>query len=150
MAAALQCRVPDNPCSFADVPEGAWYAPAVVALANRGLVQGDGNGLFHPEETVDHQQFFTVMGRLAAWLNCDLDDLLESAGADELSLRAVEGYDGWAKGPVWLLSCGIETVRGRIVNLLWTEPEDIDPHGGTTRDEAAALMYELLWYLNIL
>lgn len=150
VAVALQCRVPDNPCPFADVPADAWYAPAVVALANRGLVQGDENGLFHPEETVDHQQFLTVIGRLAAWLNCDLDDLLASAGEEELTLRALKRYDGWAKGPVWLLSCGVEDTHGSILNFLWAEPEDIDPYGDTTRDEAAAVIYELLWYLNIL
>lgn len=150
VAVALQCRVPDNPCPFDDVPADAWYAPAVVALANRGLVQGDEKGLFHPEEAVDHQQFLTVMGRLAAWLNCELDDILLSAGEDELALRALERYDGWAKGSVWLLSCGIEGEHRRLVNLLWAEPKYIDPYGDTTRDEAAAVIYDLLWYLNIL
>lgn len=150
VAVALQCRMPGNDCPFADVPADAWYAPAVTALANRGMVQGDENGLFHPEATVDHQQFITVMGRLAAWLNCDLDDLLASAGEEELALRALERYDGWAKSSVWLLTCGIEDEHRRLVNLLWAEPKVIDPYGDTTRDEAAAVMYELLWYLNIL
>lgn len=150
VAAALQCRMPDNPCPFDDVPQDAWYAPAVVALANRGMVRGDENGLFHPEETVDHQQLITVMGRLAAWLNYGLDDLSRSVGEEERGLRALERYDGWAKGPVWLLSCGVEDTHGSILNFLWAEPEDIDPRGDTTRDEAAFVLYDLLWYLNIL
>lgn len=73
VAVALQCYVPDNPCPFTDVEEDAWYAPAVTALYNRGMVKGDGNGLFHPEEAVSHQEFFVTMGRLLAWLNSDAD-----------------------------------------------------------------------------
>lgn len=142
VAVALQCRIPDNLCPFDDVDSEAWYAPAVTALYNRGMVQGDGAGRFHPEETVTHQEFFAVMGRLYAWLNCDLSDKLAGVTEAELAGEAVEDYDGWAKALVWLLS--------DEVNVLWDEPEDIDPHGGTTRDEAAATLYQMLSYLTIL
>lgn len=149
VAAALQYRIPDNPCPFADVPADGWYTSSVTALANRGLVKGDENGLFHPEEAVDHQQFFTVMGRVAAWLNCELDNMLRDVEEEELGLRAMEEYDDWAKSSVWLLSQAVESTRWERINLLWTEPEDIDPYAATTRDEAAAVLYRLLWYLNI-
>lgn len=150
VAGALQCYVPDNPCPFTDVAEDAWYTPAVTALYNRGMVKGDGNGLFHPEEAVSHQEFCAVMGRLLAWLNSDAYDAMGTVGEEELSLRVLRGYDAWAKAPVWLLSCGAETGNGRTVNLLWDEPDLIDPHGETSRDEAAAVLYQMLSYLGML
>lgn len=150
VAVALQCRVPNTASPFADVAEDAWYAPAVIALYNRGMVKGDGNGLFHPEEAVSHQEFCAVMGRLFAWLNCAAYDALEGAGEEELGLRVLRGYDDWAKAPVWLLSCSAEDIRGTTVNVLWDDPENIDPHASTTRDEAAVALYQMLDYLDIL
>lgn len=150
MAAALQCRVPTNPCPFPDVDEEAWYARAVTALYNRGMVKGDGDGLFHPEEEVDHQQFFTVMGRLFAWLNCEAETAFRETPEEELGLRVLRGYDPWARRAVWLLSCAPENMEGGVDNLLWDEPENIDPHTLTTRDEAAAVLYQMLNYLGML
>lgn len=150
VAVALQCYVPDNPCPFTDVEEDAWYAPAVTALYNRGMVKGDGNGLFHPEEAVSHQEFFVTMGRLLAWLNSDAYDALGSVGEEELSLRLLRGYDSWARTQTWLLSCAAENRKGGTVNLLWDEPDVIDPHAATTRDEAAAVLYQMLSYLGML
>jgi len=150
VAVALQCYVPDNPSPFVDVAEDAWYTPAVIAVYNRGLVKGDGNGLFHPEEAVSHQEFFVVMGRLLAWLNSDIYDVLDEVGEEELSLRLLRGYDDWAKPYTWLLSCGAEDYKGGTVNLLWDEPDLIGPDDATTRDEAAAVLYLMLTYLWII
>lgn len=150
VAVALQCYVPDNPCPFTDVEEDAWYASAVTALYNRGMVKGDGNGLFHPEEAVSHQEFFVTMGRLLAWLNSDAYDALGAVGEEELSLRLLRRYDGWARAQTWLLSCAAENRKGGTVNLLWDEPDVIDPHAATTRDEAAAVLYQMLSYLGML
>lgn len=149
VAVALQCRYPSNPSPFDDVDDEAWYAPAVIALYNRGMVQGDGNGLFHPEDTVSHQEFFAVMGRLLAWLNCDAYDALETMGEEKLSLRILRDYDGWAKAPVWLLACGMEDGDGDFVDLLWEYAGDIDPHAATTRDEAALVLYQMMNYLGM-
>lgn len=150
VAVALQCYVPDNPCPFTDVEEDAWYASAVTALYNRGMVKGDGNGLFHPEEAVSHQEFFVTMGRLLAWLNSDAYDALGAVGEEELSLRLLRRYDGWARAQTWLLSCAAENRKGGTINLLWDEPDVIDPHAATTRDEAAAVLYQMLSYLGML
>lgn len=149
VAAALQCRYPTNASPFDDVDDAAWYAPAVIALYNRGMVQGDGNGLFHPEAEVSHQEFFAVMGRLLAWLNCGADDALDAVGEEELSLRILRDYDSWAKAPVWLLACGLEEESGASIDLLWDYAEDIDPHAATTRDEAALVLYQMLNCLGI-
>lgn len=146
---ALQCAAPTGEGEFSDVAQDAWYAQAVDAIAQWGLVEGDGQGRFHPEDVLDHQQLFTILGRLAAWLNCELADQAAAVGEDEVSLRVLANYADWAKAPVWLLSCGQE-VDGAIVNLLWDEPEVIDPEAPATREETADLLYAVLHYLLIL
>lgn len=150
VAVALQCRYPSNASPFDDVDDDAWYAPAVIALYNRGMVQGDGNGKFHPEDTVSHQEFFAVMGRLLAWLNCWVDDTLDAVGEEELSQPLLADYDGWAKAPTWLLSRGVESGDGEALNFLWDDPDSVDPHAATTRDEAALVLYQELNYLGLL
>lgn len=150
VAVALNCDMPANQSPFSDVAEDAWYAPAVTALSNRGLVKGDGSGRFHPEAEVSHQEFFAVMGRLFAWLNCGVGETLDSVPKGQLALKTLQRYDSWAKAPTWLLSYGMENEDYVPVNLLWDEPEEIDPRAATTRDEAAAVLYQMLRYLTIL
>ncbi len=146
---ALQCDPPEGESAFSDVSPDAWYADAVNAVAQWGLVEGDGAGLFHPEDVLDHQQLITILGRLAAWLNCDLADQAEEVTQEELSLRVLRDYAHWAKPSVWLLSSSQET-DDTLVNLLWEEPELIQPTAPATREEAADLLYSVLSYLCIL
>ncbi len=37
---------------FADVPNGAWYTPAVTYVVENGLFAGNGNGTFSPEGSI--------------------------------------------------------------------------------------------------
>lgn len=51
----LAAALPSDPAllsPFADVPDDAWFAPAVTMLATVGIVQGYPDGLFHPEATI--------------------------------------------------------------------------------------------------
>lgn len=50
---------------FADVPESAWYAEAVTAVTNAGLMQGTAPGRFSPDVAMTRGMFVTVLGRLA-------------------------------------------------------------------------------------
>lgn len=150
LAAALNCIMPDNPSPYDDVPDDAWYAPAVIAVSNMGLVNGSGKGLFLPEETIDHQQFITIMGRLAQWLNMFLYE--EGAAMPEEALKdeALAGYAAWARPSAWLLTESQEGYFGNTLNLLWDDLADIDPAASTTRDEAAYLLWRLLTHLEVL
>ncbi len=49
--------------AFADVPSGAWYAGYVGWAVENGIVQGDGQGNFLPEETVTAGQMELMLGR---------------------------------------------------------------------------------------
>lgn len=57
---------PTGPIVFTDVPADAWYAEAVNALAEGGLVQGTGDGKFNPDGEVTYGELATVLCRLYA------------------------------------------------------------------------------------
>ncbi len=52
-----------NAGGFTDVLPGAWYYNAVTKMAQGGLVNGVGNGLFMPENTLTFAQFCQIMAR---------------------------------------------------------------------------------------
>lgn len=150
LASALNCVMPENSSPYTDVSDDAWYAPAVIAVSNMGLVKGIGHDLFLPEEPIDHQQFITIMGRLAQRLNMFLYEDGAAMPNDALESETLADYAGWAKSSVWLLAESQEGYFGNPLNLLWDAPADIDPTQSTTRDEAAYLLYRLLTHTEIL
>lgn len=147
---ALNCGAPRNTSPYSDVSNNAWYAPAVTALSNLGLVNGTGGGRFSPEEPIDNQQFITIMGRLALRLNRQLYNTAQAAPSDFNRIVGVFHYADWAQSSVWLLSYGQKDIMGRSVNFLWTDPGDIEPTEAALRDEAAYTLYTLLSYTGIL
>ena len=48
---------------FSDVAPGDWFATAVDALSNAGVVDGYGDGSFHPYETITRAQFASMLAR---------------------------------------------------------------------------------------
>lgn len=53
----------DNGPSFRDVPEGAWYTEAVRWAASEHIVEGYGDGLFGPDDSVSREQLATILQR---------------------------------------------------------------------------------------
>lgn len=49
---------------FTDVPDDAWYAEAVRAGAALGLIEGDGDGTFRPEDTITRAETVTIINRM--------------------------------------------------------------------------------------
>lgn len=148
LAQALNCHMPEGESAFSDVPMDSWYGPAVNALAKMGLVSGLGDGTFRPDQGVDHEQFFSIMGRLAQYLNLTFYEEIKEA--PEEVQPGLEGYSDWAQDEVWLLSMSQKGYLGNNLNLLWDAPEDIAPQDVTTREEAAALLYQVLLYTEVL
>ena len=104
-------------------------------------MNGVGDGRFAPNEPVSHEQFITILARLGRRLNLDLHYTW-----DERPQSAPPAMRATLPGPG--IRCGFWT-RGRKA-CLWTDAEDIQPAGVTTREEAAALTCSLLCELNLL
>lgn len=65
----LACIVPMSASAaetqkFSDVPNTAWYAEAINAMADTGLLKGDGTGRFNPEDPITYGEFATLMCRI--------------------------------------------------------------------------------------
>lgn len=150
LAVALNCSVPINESPYTDVPQDAWYTPAVVAMTNMGLVNGVGKDCFLPDDPVDHQQFITIMGRLAKRLNLFLYNEANDMPEGATDIIGLWDYADWAKEAAWLLSYSQTGYFGNPITLLWDEAGEIVPTEATTREEAAYAMYFLLSYLDIL
>lgn len=132
--------------AFADVAPGDWYAPYVAAMYEMGLINGY-DGYFNPNDPITHEQFLTILGRVAKWLDMDYyelslhDGLYGDRMPDAETLAEQYGaYAEWARELVWL--CDEE--------LLWEPLEGIEPLKTTTREEAAAAVYNLLRETGVL
>lgn len=58
---------------FPDVVEGAWYVNNINRAVNMGLMKGDAEGTFRPNDTVSEDEILTVMLRMLGY-NVDNDD----------------------------------------------------------------------------
>ena len=151
LAQAMNTKNDTSGNAFSDVPAGAGYAPYVNEMYLMGLVEGFGDGAFHPLDTITHEQFITIMARLSARLNLAFYETNKAGpGADALADQRLAAYSSWAKSSVWLLGESQKNPFGGEVNLLFAPVDKLDPHGATTRGEAAALLSSILTYTGIL
>lgn len=49
---------------YSDVPNDAWYAEAINAMTDGGLLKGYDDGLFHPDDIITAGQFATILCRI--------------------------------------------------------------------------------------
>lgn len=133
---------------FADVPADAWYAPSLNALTAMGLISGYGDGLFHPDDPMDHQQFLTIMGRLAEYLSMNFYEAAKTEHS--AALGDYWAWADWSRESMWLLNGSQKNILGQTFSLLWAPLEDIDPAALTTREEAAAMVYNLFVTVGLL
>ena len=149
LAQALNCTVPSGESAFSDVSMDSWYGPAVNALAKMGLVSGVGDGTFRPDDPVNHEQFISILGRLAQYLNINFYEDAKAMPADATKVVSLLDYSAWARDEVWLLALSQQGYFGNTISLLWDDLENIEPQGTTTREEAAALLYQVLVYTDV-
>lgn len=136
--------------SFSDVSAKAYYAAAVEAMHAAGLVQGGGDSFFRPDDPIDHQQYITILARVARRLSMKFDPLLMGDYDEVEHGGTLAAYSPWARESVWLLDGSQVTPLGTGLSLLWTGLEHIDPTAPTTRAEAAAGLYNVLAYTGVL
>lgn len=140
----------DHTGTFADVDPKAYYAPAVEAMYAAGIVTGGSDGLFHPEQTIDHQQYMTILARVAERLSMNFSAAMGSDHAEILDDPLLAPYAKWARESVWLLDGSQTNPIGQGVSVLWESLPDIDPTAATTREEAACGLYNILAFTGIL
>jgi hypothetical protein len=116
---------------FADVSEHAWYAEAVAALAEAGIVNGDENNNFAPDRTITREQMAVMLLRAAE---------VGGTHAGTVSMKPTftdeDSISDWAR----------EAIEKAIVLGLieGKEHNRLDPQGPTSRAESAQSIYNLL------
>lgn len=58
---------------YVDVRESVWYAEAVYALSDKGIIGGVGGNRFVPDREVTREEFITILGRTAQKAGKELD-----------------------------------------------------------------------------
>lgn len=155
MLAQLMNLSYDGPSLFSDVSGAAWYADEVNAMARLGLVKGVGNGKFQPNSVLSQQEFFTILGRMARYLNFRVDDyaysFLDQYGNSTLHLYPeLDGFADWAREETALLAWSAEALGRSGQIMLFDELTALAPTAPITRGEAAASLYRMLSCTGIL
>ena len=106
---------------FSDVPPGAWHAGYVNLAYEKGVVNGYGNGLFGPDDSVNYGQVATILLRLLGYTSAEIGnvwpiDYVNYANDIDLS----EGLSLRADSVV---------TRGQAAVLLYNTI-DTEPNGG--------------------
>lgn len=77
--------------TFSDVPEGAAYAEAVEKLAKAGIITGDENGKFNPDNTITRAETAAIMCRLMG-VEDEAKALTKSSFSDVSAAHWAVGY----------------------------------------------------------
>ena len=112
---------------FSDVVKGSWYAGAVAWASANGIVNGMGDGTFHPDDVITREQFAAILYRYAKFKGVDVSQkasLTQFTDADKISPFAKEAM-------AWAVEVGLISGLGNGL---------LDPLGGATRAQAAAIL----------
>lgn len=151
MLCHLLNRVSPSAPSYTDVAENAWYSPYVAKITEMGIMSGKGNGIFDPNGLVTREELITVLGRLACFLNANCDAVRADVADLAFDGKALEGYAQWSRLYVWLLADGYrDNVDEDAPDILFDEPENLDPKAHVTRGEAGATLCRTLLSLGVL
>lgn len=136
IAAALDLNA-GTTASFKDVSKDAWYFGPVSAMASMGFLAGYEDSTFRPDSTISYQEMVTVLSSVAAWCNLDAAELKTK----ELSAGQWGTYYDWAD---WA------QIPARNLTELGVTLDDQAPAGNGTRDDAAALLCQLMEGIRLL
>ncbi len=111
---------------FNDVPENAWYADYVAIALYNGIIEGDENGNFRPNDPVTRQELAVMLYRA----------MKISVNAPSASFADSSDIAGWANGAVnYLAAEGVINGYG---------DGTFKPYGNATRAETAKIIASIL------
>ena len=138
MAAVIFYRLADEPpvqfqAVFSDVRAGEWYSNAIIWAANSNIVQGVGDGRFHPTENVTREQLAVMFYRYAIFTGIDTG---VSASFDLAVFRDYGQINGWA----------IEGMRWAVYNriIIGVAQFELAPNGIASRAQCAMILYRFV------
>jgi hypothetical protein len=119
------------PTDFEDVDAGAWYSDYIGYVVSKGIMEGYGDGSFHPTAQITRQEYAKVVSLLAIYLDV-IDEVATGTptfiDSSDISDWAVD-YIYTAQSNGWMVGNGNGSV---------------EPLRAIARDEAAKMLVELL------
>lgn len=107
LARALKLDMPAAGAAFKDVPSSAWYASAVEAARQHGIVSGKGDGTFQPNASITREEMALMLMRAYRAQATDAE-----AAAPPAAIRDLARVSAWAAKDVQAaLSLGL--LKGR-------------------------------------
>lgn len=126
---------------FDDVPAGDPYAPYINAMAELGFVRGRGDGNFYPDQTLTQEEYFTILARVACYLNVNFAISADSMDQTLLEEAVARGFSPWAVNSGALME---------VIGVLGYSVHELAPGTPILREEAAAALCEVLTASGIL
>lgn len=119
----------DKAVDFTDVLPGAYYTDACAWGAEKGIIDGYGDGRYGPADPMTREQLVSILWRYAQYKGYDVSvgedtNILSYKDADEISEYAIPALQ-WA--------CGAGIIQGRGDGIL-------DPQGHALRAETAVML----------
>lgn len=120
-------------------PEDA-NTPYINAMAEMGLVVGNGAGLFLPDDPVTQQEYYIMLARAAMYLNVNFEFMGDDITEDQMEWAKESGFRLWARKSATLLD---------MMGVLPIE-EGLLPAQPILRETAAVSLYGVLVKTGVL
>ena len=121
----------DNALKFGDVDRNAYYANAVSWASENGIIAGHSDAEFAPDRNITREEMAAVINRYADYKGISTDDQ-----GDLTVFIDANAVSDWAREHVsWAVGTGLISGKGDGM---------LDPLGGTTRAETAAVLCRFL------
>jgi len=126
--------------SFPDVAADSAFAPAINTMAALGILKGDGQGNFRPDDTITRAEFVTVAARMAKAVEGThtFSDLAPAAWAEKdiatgVAYGWIDGYEDGTFRPMDPINRAQAAVI--VCRMLQRQPDKayIDAHGDTVK-----------------
>ncbi|MEM5781247.1 MAG: S-layer homology domain-containing protein, partial [Lawsonibacter sp.] len=117
---------------FSDVAKSSYYAAAVTSAKALGIVSGDANGLFHPEDAITRQEAALILYRCL-----QMEDLASAGSQRDLAIFSDRGQ---------VASYAVEAM-GALVSLNILSGDDagkLNPKTTLTRAQMAVMLHRAL------
>ncbi|CAM3820616.1 S-layer homology domain-containing protein [Marinicrinis lubricantis] len=125
--------------SFVDVQSEAWYAESVLTAHESGLIYGDEDGAFRPNEAITREQMISMMARAVKFAG----SLPQTTNRSVLEPYTDAGdIAEWAKEPM------IQLLEAELIQGV--SETTFAPKKLASRAEAAAVLKRMLQYLQFI
>ncbi|MEA5083356.1 MAG: S-layer homology domain-containing protein [Lachnospiraceae bacterium] len=114
--------------SFTDVADGEYYAEAVAWAAENKIVEGYGNGLFGPKDTITREQMASILYRYSKFKGYDI-----TQGG-----MAVREFSDYSNISPWALESVTWAVNAGLISGV--NESQLDPRGKATRAQVASIL----------